>query len=210
MMKKWTLKLKITLMRIKAVILLCLIFLTCKKEKHVLPNLSYYINNDGKKVNYTISDFHFTNHLNQPFTDVNIENKIVIANFFFTRCPSICPKMKASLHGIAKEFEKDEQLLITSFTIDLKHDTIPVLSAYANSIGVDNSKWLFLHGNEAQLKHIIQLFKTSFRIEDEGIDFYHSPYAAIVDTNQEIRGFYNLTQEVSTLNLKRDIRTLLK
>ncbi|GAA3567903.1 hypothetical protein GCM10022395_17490 [Snuella lapsa] len=178
-------------------------------SKTQLPVLSNYIDNNGKKVNYRIENFEFKNQLNLKVTEKNTKEKVYVANFFFTRCPSICPKMKTALTGIAHTYKDIDDFIILSFSIDPKNDSVPILEAYANSTGIPHLKWHFLNGNKNQLDHVAKLFRTSFEPLNYGIDFYHSSFAALVDKNQEIRGFYNLLDQQSITKLMEAIDFLL-
>ncbi|MBJ6368335.1 SCO family protein [Snuella sedimenti] len=182
--------------------------LSCVSKTH-LPILSHYIDSNGKKVNYNIENFEFTNQLNQKVTGKNTKGKVYIANFFFTRCPSICPKMKVGLTRVAHVYKNADDFMILSFSIDPKNDSIPILKSYANSTGVLNSKWHFLNGKQSQLDHVATLFRTSFKPLNNGIDFYHSSFTALVDKNQQIRGFYDLLDEQSITELIKGIDFLL-
>ena len=137
------------------------IFVCCSPKKE-LPILSNYIDKSGTKKSYFIDDFQFTNQRNENFTAKDTKNKIHIANFFFTSCPSICPPMREKLIDIATTFQK-ENFLVLSFTIDLKNDSISVLNNYSNTTGVSKSKWIFLKGSSSELSKIANKFKTSFR-----------------------------------------------
>jgi len=129
-------------MKIKAFnILLMTLFVSCSPKKE-LPILSNYIDDNGIKKNYIIDDFQFTNQLGKKFTAENTKNKIHLANFFFTSCPSICPPMREKLIDIATTFKKDN-LLILSFTIDLKHYSIAVLNSYSEATSIPKENGYF-------------------------------------------------------------------
>jgi protein SCO1/2 len=197
-------------MRISLLFLITVLLISSCQKKKELPVLSRYVDENGSDVTYTIRDFEFRNQLNQSITEQNINNKVYLANFFFTRCPSICPKMTSALTNIATDFIDSEDFLMLSFSIDPKHDSIPVLRRYAEATKIPNSKWHFLNGSDNQLKHISSLFRTSFKPKEGSIDFYHSSYAALVDKQQYIRGFYNLLDENSVVQLRKDITLLLE
>lgn len=195
-------------MKTKALIMLIVTLFTCCSSKKELPILSNYIDENGIQKSYLIDDFQFTNQLGKTFTDKNTKNKIHIANFFFTSCPSICPPMRERLIDIATTFQK-ENFLVISFTIDLKNDSISVLNNYSNATGISKDKWVFLKGSSSELSKIANKFKTSFSNSNNSGDFYHSSFVALVDTKQQIRGFYDLLNEEAILLLKEDITILL-
>jgi len=195
--------------QIKVFALYFLLIYSCSSKEN-LPILSRYIDSNGKEIIYHIKDFEFTDQLNRKFSTNDTKNKVYISNFFFTRCPSICPKMKASLIDIARANIKNPDFLIISISIDPEHDSIPILKQYAETTTISNSKWYFLNGNKKQLNHISTLFRTSFERKKTGVDFVHSSYAALVDKDQLIRGFYDLLDANSVNQLIIDARQLLK
>lgn len=189
------------------VYLIYMLFVSCNTATKELPVLNYKIDSTGNKNYYKINYQGFTNQLGEPF-EIK-ENKIYIANFFFTRCPSICPPMQTELISIAKEFSADENVMLISHTIDPKYDSIPVLKTYAEATGVPASKWQFIRASEEKTKLQAATFMTNFRPNEDGSDFYHSSFVALVDTKQQIRGFYNVLVSEEVERLIRDIQILL-
>jgi len=193
----------------KHVALIYLLLFSCKPEQGKLPILSYTINEQGVKELYTIEyngDFH--NHLNERFNNEYLNNKVIIVNFFFTRCPSICPPMRQQLIGISASIDNDDFLII-SHTIDPTNDTPEVLKNYANAIGIPSNRWQFLTASEEQTKAQAKQYKTNFKPNEDGTDFYHSSYVALVDRDRLIRGFYDLLKPKEVTLLTKDIEILL-
>ena len=188
-------------------ILLCL--LSCQSNVAELPFLSYKINAEGIREDYSITYSEFTNQNGDLVSTKTIKDKIVVANFFFTRCPSICPPMRTELINVAKEFFNDESVLLISHSIDPKNDTIEVLKNYSELTEIPSSKWLFLNSSHENTKELASQFLTSFKPNETGTDFYHSSYVALLDKNQMIRGFYNILILEEVERLKGDIKTLL-
>ena len=195
-------------MKLRVLLLLLLLF-NCENQTESLPVLSYTIIDSGEKVNYSITYDNFTNQLGESFTTQNLEQNICIANFFFTRCPSICPPMRIELIDIANTFKDDNNFIIISHTIDPKNDSIYVLKNYAEATGIPNEKWQFLRSSVENTKLQAGQFMTNFKPNEDGTDFYHSSYAALIDKNQYIRGFYNTLIPEEIIRLKKDIRILL-
>jgi protein SCO1/2 len=191
-------------------LLIILLVLSCQSSKNDLPVLSYKINPEGNKDYYTISYLGFTDQNGMQVSTETIENKILIANFFFTSCPSICPPMRNELIKISNEFFNEKDVLLISHSIDPKNDTIEVLKNYSEATEVPSSKWLFVKSSEANTKKQAQQFMTNFKPNKYGTDFYHSSYVALVDKNQMIRGFYNSLVSEDIVRLKADIRMLLE
>ena len=96
-----------------------------------------------------------------------------------------------------------------SFSIDPIRDTPNRLATYSQKTGIALDKWIMLHGNDADLKRVSKLFMTNFTPNEDGTDFYHSSYVALVDRKQQIRGFYDLLKPNEVTLLKEDIAILL-
>jgi len=182
--------------------------LSCNTSSKELPVLSYKIDNSGHKNYYKINYEGFTNQLGEPFEME--ENKINIVNFFFTRCPSICPPMRTELISIAEEFSDFENIMFISHTIDPKNDSVSVLKAYAEATGIPASTWQFIRASEEKTKLQAEAYLTNFKPNEDGSDFYHSSFVALVDTQQQIRGFYNVLIKEDVERLKGDLKTLLR
>jgi protein SCO1/2 len=184
-------------------------FYSCQSDSKELPVLSYKINDEGEKVNYLVTYKNFTNQLNDPFSTNHIKNKVFIANFFFTRCPSICPPMRRELIGIAKSFKSRDDFMIISHTIDPENDSIEVLKTYSETTEIPSKKWQFVRSSELNTKKQANQYMTNFNPNEDGTDFYHSSYVVLVDKNQQIRGFYNILVVEEVKRLKKDVEILL-
>lgn len=189
-------------------LLLLILCISCSKER-VLPVLSNYIDENGVTKNYLINNYHFTTQLGNEFTTENTKDKVYIANFFFTKCSSICPPMREKLIDIATTIN-NKNFILTSYTIDIKHDSVSVLNKYSEETAVPKDKWFFLKGSSKELASISEKFRTSFTTYQNSNDFYHSSYVALIDTKQQIRGFYDLLNNEAVIMLKEDINLLLK
>ncbi|MFK7780781.1 SCO family protein [Psychroserpens sp.] len=188
---------------------LFILLLSCNSKRNELPVLSYTINDLGEKTVYKITYEGFTNQLGDSFSSEDLEGKIIIANFFFTRCPSICPPMRTALISVAEDFSENKNLILVSHTIDPKHDSVSVLKSYAEATEIPFKKWQFLRASEAQTKAQAKQYMTNFKPNEDGSDFYHSSFVALVDKSQHIRGFYNVLIEEDLTRLKMDINQLL-
>ncbi|NNK87764.1 MAG: SCO family protein, partial [Flavobacteriaceae bacterium] len=172
-----------------------------------LPILSYKIDSTGNKSYYTIKYMGFEDQFGQDFNSSHLEDKIYLANFFFTRCPSICPPMRQALINLSDELDG---FVIVSHTIDPDYDSSEILLAYAETTGAASDRWIFLRSSEANTKALATQYMTNFRPYEDGTDFYHSSYASLVDGSGQIRGFYNLLVKEDTNRLKDDIRLLIR
>jgi protein SCO1/2 len=195
-------------MKINSVIFILLtLCISCSKER-TLPVLNNYIDDYGIRKNYLINDYHFTTQLGKKFTVENTKDKVYIANFFFTKCSSICPPMREKLIDIATTIGSNKFILV-SYSIDTKNDSISVLNKYSEKTSISKDKWFFLKGSPEELASISKKFRTSFTKYQNSNDFYHSSYVVLIDTKQQIRGFYDLLNNEAVTLLKEDINLLL-
>jgi len=148
--------------------------------------LSYIkINNEARKV----PDFLFYNQDSLIITNEDFKDKIYVAEFFFTRCPSICPIMNNNMKRIENKFGKRDDFGIASFTIDPENDRPHVLKSYAESYDVFSNNWHFLTGN---IKDVYSLANKGFNIfasinPDVAGGFEHQGYFALIDKKGFIR-----------------------
>lgn len=189
--------------------LLFALFIGCHTSTEELPILSYKINANGEKEVYSVTYSGFTSQNGESVSTETIKDKIIVANFFFTRCPSICPPMRTELIQVAKQFLTDDAVLLISHSIDPKNDTTETLKNYSEATTIPSSKWLFVNSSEENTKDLAAQFMTNFKPKEDGTDFYHSSYVALVDKNQKIRGFYNILIPEEVTRLTIDIQKLL-
>ena len=148
--------------------------------------LSYIkINNEARKV----PDFLFYNQDSLIISNEDFKDKIYVAEFFFTRCPSICPIMNNNMKRIENKFGKRNDFGIASFTIDPENDRPHVLKSYAESYDVFSNNWHFLTGN---IKDVYSLANKGFNIfasinPDVAGGFEHQGFFALIDKKGFIR-----------------------
>jgi protein SCO1 len=198
-------------------ILFC--FLACQKVEKKLPILgekdTQKIIKSGKiftdTVYHTIPDFDFLDQNNSHVTNKSFENKIYIADFFFTSCPTICPKMKTQMSLLYKHFGANSSVGFLSHTIDPRHDTVPVLSEFARSLGVTGNQWRFVTGDKDKIYEIGLKGYMATAKEDSTADggFIHSGAFILVDKKRRVRGIYDGTKPTEVEILQADIELLL-
>ncbi|MDP9229324.1 MAG: SCO family protein [Bacteroidota bacterium] len=159
---------------------------------------------------HTISDFKMTNQQGRIITIKDWKGKIVVADFFFTHCPGICPKITRNLKIVQQSFMNDGQLQINSFSVDPEKDSVGRLSFYASQFNIKNDNWNLLTGSK---KDIYRLARKSFLVvatDGDGgpNDFIHSDKLVLVDTKKRIRGFYDGMNESEIGQLIKDISKL--
>ncbi len=171
-----------------------------------LPILGHRDLENGDTVYHTIPDFIFTNQNGESIKSEDLEGKIIIANFFFSTCPSICPVMTKQMKRLQGLLEQDSSLVVfLSHTIDPEHDDIERLKAFSEHYEANPYNWHFLRG---EMEYLYEIAKTGYLssalVDDqEPGGFLHSPYFVLVDKERRIRGMYDgtLANEVDQLAL---------
>lgn len=169
---------------------------------------------DGKTVvdtvYHTIPDFAFTNQDSQRVTQETVAGKIYVADFFFTTCPTICPKMKSQMLRVYEKYKDEPNLVLLSHTIDPQHDTVAVLKDYAERLNVQTDKWHFVTGDKDSIYDVaLKYMVTAMEDEQEAGGFVHSGAFVLVDENRRIRGVYDGTDPAQVDRLINDIPVLL-
>lgn len=193
-----------------------------KQAESRVANLPYYNDptftphwlapdSDSLQGFHQIPPFQLTNQEGETITEQNFEQKIYVADFFFTTCPGICPKMTANMAVLQEAFEEDESVLLLSHSVTPEGDSASVLKEYANNKGVISGKWHLATGERSQIYRLGRRFY--FVEEDLGYDkgedgFLHTENFILVDANRHIRGIYNGLNKTAINQLIADIETL--
>ena len=159
---------------------------------------------------HTISDFSFTNQNGKSITQKDYEGKIYVADFFFTSCKSICPKMTTNLVEVQKAFLHNPKVKLLSFSVMPDVDSVPVLKEYAKINSVIDSKWNLVTGDK---KAIYAMARKSYLAVKQGkpeelYDMVHTENFVLVDSKRRIRGFYDGTKKEEIQRLIEDINWL--
>jgi len=162
--------------------------------------------------NHKIEDFILINQNGDTITQLDYADKIYVADFFFTRCQTICPVMSTNMADLQEFFKNDTTIMLLSHSVTPVIDSVSVLKAYADKKGVIDTKWNLVTGNK---KHIYELARKSyFAVLEEGDggeqDFIHTEQFILVDRKRQIRGFYNGTDKEEIQQIKEDIQILKK
>jgi protein SCO1 len=189
--------------------------ISCGNSNRELPYIGEKeVNAKGDSVNHSIPDFKFVNQDGDTITQDYFKGKIYITDFFFTSCPTICPVMKTQMLRIYEKFKDNPELGILSHTIDPRHDSVSVLKAYKEKLGVNTAQWQFVTGEQEKIYEIAQKSYMVSAMEDKAaVDeggFVHSGAFVLVDKNRNIRGVYDGTKEIEVNKLIKDIELLLK
>lgn len=162
--------------------------------------------------NHTISDFSLINQNGEIITQNDYKDKIYIADFFFTRCRTICIAMAYNMNQLQEFYKNDPDILFLSHSVTPEMDSVPILKEYAIKKGVIDGKWNVTTGDK---KHIYELARKSyFAVIEDGDggedDFIHTEQFVLIDKKRRIRGFYDGTDVKDMEKLKQDMVLLKK
>lgn len=161
---------------------------------------------------HTVPAFELTDQDGNRVTNATFKGKIYVADFFFTSCPTICPKMQVQMQRVNEKFRDNPDVLLLSHSIDPRHDTPSVLKTYAENLDADSRKWHFVTGDKEKIFGLGQRGYMVTAKDDPTAPggILHSGALILVDRQQRIRGFYDGTQPNEVTNLLYDIEALLK
>lgn len=174
------------------------------KDKIDMPG--YYVaasvdtlDDDGEEIYDTtfkqVADISLVNQLGDTVSiNKNLEGKIVVVNFFFTDCATICPRLTGNITMLQKAFKKNDTTVhLVSISVDPKRDSVPVLRDYADRFGVNHDHWWFMTGNREQVySYARNELRVVMNEGGQGIeDFVHSQKLVLLDKERHIRGYYD-------------------
>jgi protein SCO1 len=152
-----------------------------------------------------LPDFEFIKQDSTSFGLSDMKGKINVVDFIFTRCQSVCPLMTPNMAELYKKFAGFNEVQFVSITVDPEYDTLNVLREYANSFGVDDSRWVFLRN---PIDDVIKLSEKGFMLPANDLPMGHSSKFILVDQQGMIRAYYDGTDRASVKKLIIDIRAL--
>ena len=165
-----------------------------------------------REENHRILDFNLVNHLGDTVTLADVQGQILVVDFFFTRCATICPLMTKNLQRIHDRLGPDAPVQLMSHSVTPVADSVSVLSAYADKHGTDPDLWWFLTGEKSEIYTLAR--KSYFSCLDEGDggfqDFVHTENIVLVDDQGRLRGFYDGTDSKAMSQLFSDLEFLLE
>ncbi|WP_298475423.1 SCO family protein [uncultured Maribacter sp.] len=207
--------------KISFFIILALLCCSCKQsrppalEPDTITKLPYFNCSDFTpewgKGTHKIPPFSFTNQLGETVTNETYKGKIYIADFFFTICPGICPKLTENMASLQKKYAKEKNIKLLSHSVMPWHDSVAVLAAYAKKNKVKAKMWNLVTGDKDAIYNIAR--NGYFADEDFGKtqaenDFIHTENFILVDKEGYIRGVYNGTIAIDMQRLDRHINVL--
>lgn len=159
---------------------------------------------------HTIADFSFVNQNGDTITQKNYEGKIYVADFFFTTCGSICPKMSTNLVDVQKAILNNPKVMLLSHSVFPEVDSVSVLKAYAVKYGVVDSKWNLVTGDKKEIYTMARKSYLAVKLgrPDQLYDMVHTENFVLVDQKRRVRGFYDGTNKEEIKRLIDDINFL--
>ena len=168
----------------------------------VLPVLSY------------VPPFSFDNQQGRQVTDKDVAGKVYVAEYFFTTCKGICPKMNVNMKRLSDDLAGETDFRILSYTVDPETDSVGRMKHYADSLGADPQRWWFLTGRKDSLYH---LARNGYLLDDPknnalniNEQFLHTQFVALVDRGGRVRKIYDGLKQDELDELEKDISVLLK
>ena len=198
------------------------ILISCSRNDVELPYYNspsfdpIFLNHDDsveKLVSHKIEDFVLVNERGNYFGSKNLQGTIHVANFIFTSCTHICPKMTTNMVEVERKFKNNSDVNLVSFTVTPWLDSPDVLKKYKEEFTLNSKNWHFLTGEKNK---IYTLARKSYFAEEEigftkdSADFLHTEHFILVDKNFRIRGIYNGTLGLEMEQLIKDIDILKK
>jgi protein SCO1/2 len=195
------------------------IFYSILKPKEILPiyqpaqvNEKLVDTSIAYKIKYhTISDFSLINQNGDTITEAFYDDKIYVADFFFTTCQSICPIMTKNMKEVQDKLINDKEILLLSHSVTPEIDSVEQLKRYAISNQINDDKWNLVTGDKKQIYNLAR--KSYLAVEDDPLgnyDMIHTENFILIDKKKQIRGFYDGTLESEIIRLLDDIEILKK
>lgn len=163
-----------------------------------------------KKKYHTIGAFELINQNGEKITQENYKDKIYVADFFFTTCPTICPIMTKNMVKVQNSILKDKDVMLLSHSVTPVIDSVEQLKKYAVQKGVIDSKWNLVTGDKKQIYELARKSYLAVKNDGDGgpYDMIHTENFILVDKEQRIRGFYDGTDNSEIDKLLSDLKIL--
>ncbi len=190
-----------------------------KKDIQMPPRYFYdsvhVAGNNGNTVNDTawhhVENMEFTNQFGKKFSFKDLKGKIIVLDFFFTRCPSICPRLAKAMKRLQNSFTNNDSIVqFISISVDPVHDSVPELRKWAEKFNVDPDSWWVLTGNRDSIYHFA-INEMKANIADVTVDtsFVHTENFFLLDKERIVRGWYNGLDSIAQKKLVRDVPLLM-
>ncbi len=160
---------------------------------------------------HTIADFALINQNGDTITQEDYKDKIYIADFFFTTCQTICPKMTGNMVKIQETIKENPDVMLISHSVTPDIDSVAQLKKYALEKGVIDAKWNLVTGDKKQIYDLARKsYLVAKDVEYHPYDLVHTENFVLIDKKRRIRGFYDGTSEEEVQKLLDDLKILLK
>ncbi len=158
-----------------------------------------------------VRDWTYVDQDSLPFGSADLRGKVYVAEFFFTSCPTICPKVKGEMLRLEAAFADEPDFALVSFTVDPKRDTPTRMKNYAEKLGIqDHRRWRFIYGDKFEIYDLDQDYLS---IAEENVNapggFDHSGYIVLVDRQGFVRSYASGLDSAEVDYLMKDIQLLL-
>jgi protein SCO1/2 len=184
-------------------------------RRYFTPDSVVVTEKNGKATTDTIwhkvKNIEFTNQLGKKVSLYDLKGKIIVIDFFFTRCPSICPGLARSMKRLQDSFLKNDSIVqFISISIDPEHDSVPQLRAFADRINANHDSWWFVTGNKKEI-YDFALNELKAGLADTEVDssFIHTENFFLLDSSFIVRGWYNGFDTIKQAGLVQDIPLLM-
>ena len=158
-----------------------------------------------------VRDWRYVDQSNRPFGTEDLRGKVYVADFFFTSCPTICPKVKSQMLRLEERFGDNPDFALVSFTVDPKRDTPERMTDYAGKLGIEDlDRWRFIYGDKFEIYDLDEDY-LSVALESDAVSggFDHSGYIVLVDRDGFVRSYASGLVEEEVTHLMDDIQMLL-
>lgn len=183
--------------------------------RYFTPDTVIVSEKNGKTVTDTVwhqvKNIEFTNQLGKKVSLDDVKGKVLVIDFFFTRCPSICPGLARSMKRLQDSFVKNDSIVqFISISVDPEHDSVPQLRKFADRYSANHDTWWFVTGNKTGI-YDFALNELKASLADTNVDtaFIHTENFFLLDSNRVVRGWYNGFDTVKQAKLVRDIPLLM-
>ena len=184
--------------------------ISCKYRPERLPILGERDVVNGDTLFHAVRKFSFVDQDSQQVTEKTFEGKVYIVDFFFTHCPSICPKTTKQMLRIYDKFKDDDRVLLLAHSIDVRNDTVGRLKEYATNLGIDSKKWHLITGNSDSIYNIAEdYYSVAKKDPNSPGGFDHSGRLILVDKKRHVRSFCDGTDPKDVDRFMEDIALLL-
>lgn len=151
--------------------------------------------------------FTFTDQEGKLFDSRELQGKLIVLDFFFSRCQMLCPVMSSNMAELYRLYHSSDKIRFVSISVDPEHDSPAVMAQYAAGLGVTDKKWLFLNG---PLADVARISEEGFKLAADNLPAGHSSRFVLIDPRGQIRGYYDGMSDESMMVLQSHLRELAR